>query len=224
MRSDLRFRLGVARLGSARAGERKDVATFGGTSCEKRAHRRPVRPGRGSRSRSSAAGDPGRTVWLRGHPQRTVLRPHRALSAVPVRARRQQELSMTTPRDLMFVALDPASGLLPGQGELSLGLAGAELIDLVDAGAAELDGDHIVAVAWTRPTTRCCGPPPRCWYGRSRTSPWTTGCGGGDATCSRPTRPLWRRRGCSPDSEAAGCRSGRAVSPRSSIRPSAVVR
>lgn len=51
---------------------------------------------------------------------------------------------MTTPRDLMFVALDPASGLPPGQGELSLGLAGAELIDLVDAGAAELDGDHIV--------------------------------------------------------------------------------
>ncbi|MEV1038255.1 GPP34 family phosphoprotein [Streptomyces sp. NPDC047917] len=51
---------------------------------------------------------------------------------------------MTTPRDLMFVALDPASGRPPGQGELSLGLAGAELIDLVDAGAAELDGDHIV--------------------------------------------------------------------------------
>ncbi|MEL5953228.1 GPP34 family phosphoprotein [Streptomyces sp. CLV115] len=51
---------------------------------------------------------------------------------------------MTTPRDLMLVALDAASGRPPGRGELSLGLAGAELIDLVDAGAAELEGDHIV--------------------------------------------------------------------------------
>jgi hypothetical protein len=51
----------------------------------------------------------------------------------------------------MFVALDAAFGRPPGRGELSLGLAGAELIDLVDAGAAELDGDHIVPVGADAP-------------------------------------------------------------------------
>lgn len=51
---------------------------------------------------------------------------------------------MTTPRDLLITTLEVASGHLPGQGDLSLALAGAELIDLMDAGAAALDGDQIV--------------------------------------------------------------------------------
>ncbi|MEU0523223.1 GOLPH3/VPS74 family protein [Streptomyces niveus] len=51
---------------------------------------------------------------------------------------------MTTPRDLLITTLDVASSRLPGQGDLSLALAGGELIDLLTARAAELDGDRIV--------------------------------------------------------------------------------
>ncbi|MEU0956168.1 GPP34 family phosphoprotein [Streptomyces niveus] len=51
---------------------------------------------------------------------------------------------MTTPRDLLITTLDVASSRLPGQGDLSLALAGGELIDLLNARAAELDGDRIV--------------------------------------------------------------------------------
>ncbi|BDM70843.1 hypothetical protein HEK616_43300 [Streptomyces nigrescens] len=49
---------------------------------------------------------------------------------------------MTTPRDLLIVALGEASP--PEQGDLSLALAGAELIDLLRAQAAALDGERIV--------------------------------------------------------------------------------
>ncbi|MFF0449995.1 GPP34 family phosphoprotein [Streptomyces sp. NPDC004609] len=58
---------------------------------------------------------------------------------------------MTTPRDLMFVALDAASGRRPARGELSLALAGAELIDLIATGAVELDGDRIVPAGGPAP-------------------------------------------------------------------------
>ncbi|MER5617138.1 GPP34 family phosphoprotein [Streptomyces sp. NPDC002215] len=51
---------------------------------------------------------------------------------------------MTTPRDLLIAALDLASDLPVEQGDLSLALAGAELLDLVNAGAVTLDGDRIV--------------------------------------------------------------------------------
>ncbi|GAA2927342.1 GPP34 family phosphoprotein [Streptomyces thioluteus] len=51
---------------------------------------------------------------------------------------------MTTPRDLMISALDAAPGRPVMQGELSLALAGAELIDLLAAGAVALDGDRIL--------------------------------------------------------------------------------
>ncbi|MEU6948456.1 GPP34 family phosphoprotein [Streptomyces sp. NPDC046316] len=51
---------------------------------------------------------------------------------------------MTTPRDILFTALDAASGRTVDRGELSLALAGAELIDLITARAAALDGDRIV--------------------------------------------------------------------------------
>ena len=51
---------------------------------------------------------------------------------------------MTTPRDLLIVAIDMASSPPPERGELSLALAGSELIDLLDAQAVTLEGDHIV--------------------------------------------------------------------------------
>ncbi|MFK4224044.1 GPP34 family phosphoprotein [Streptomyces sp. NPDC019890] len=51
---------------------------------------------------------------------------------------------MTTPRDLLIVAIDMASSRPLERGDLSLALAGAELIDLLDAQAVTLEGDHIV--------------------------------------------------------------------------------
>ncbi|MGI5438863.1 GOLPH3/VPS74 family protein [Streptomyces shenzhenensis] len=51
---------------------------------------------------------------------------------------------MTTPRDFLIVALDTAADHSAGQGDLSLALAGAELIDLLRAEAVGLDGDRIV--------------------------------------------------------------------------------
>ncbi|MFD9369190.1 GPP34 family phosphoprotein [Streptomyces sp. NPDC060020] len=51
---------------------------------------------------------------------------------------------MTTPRDLLIVAMDAGSGSPVEQGELSLALAGAEVIDLLAAEAVRLDGDHLV--------------------------------------------------------------------------------
>ncbi|MET8828617.1 GPP34 family phosphoprotein [Streptomyces sp. NPDC004610] len=51
---------------------------------------------------------------------------------------------MNTARDLAIAALDAAPDHGPAQGDLSLALAGAELLDLADAGALSLDGDDIV--------------------------------------------------------------------------------
>lgn len=51
---------------------------------------------------------------------------------------------MTTARDLLVVVIDTRSGTSVEQGDLSLALAGAELIDLIDSGAADLDGDRVV--------------------------------------------------------------------------------
>ena len=51
---------------------------------------------------------------------------------------------MTTARDLAIVALDVASGRSVEQGDLSLALAAAEVLDLLDAGAITLDEDRIV--------------------------------------------------------------------------------
>ncbi|MGW4233146.1 GOLPH3/VPS74 family protein [Streptomyces sp. NPDC004980] len=51
---------------------------------------------------------------------------------------------MTTARDLFIITLDPKPEHAVGQGDLSLALAGAELIDLIGAGAVTLDGDRIV--------------------------------------------------------------------------------
>jgi hypothetical protein len=49
---------------------------------------------------------------------------------------------MTTARDLFIIAMDLKRPV--GQGDLSLALAGAELIDLISAGAVAVDGDRIV--------------------------------------------------------------------------------
>ncbi|MFJ3902382.1 GPP34 family phosphoprotein [Streptomyces sp. NPDC090025] len=51
---------------------------------------------------------------------------------------------MPTARDPMITAMDAASGGTVRQGELSLALAGAELLDLLAEEAATLDGDLIV--------------------------------------------------------------------------------
>ncbi|MFE7297195.1 GOLPH3/VPS74 family protein [Streptomyces sp. NPDC057579] len=58
---------------------------------------------------------------------------------------------MTTSRDLMITALDAAPGRPVEQGDLSLALAGAEVIDLLAAEAVALDDDRIVP--GYRPTT-----------------------------------------------------------------------
>ncbi|MFI0238036.1 GPP34 family phosphoprotein [Streptomyces sp. NPDC016845] len=51
---------------------------------------------------------------------------------------------MTTARDLAIVALDGAADRPVEQGELSLALAGAEVLDLVAARAVVLDGERLV--------------------------------------------------------------------------------
>ncbi|MFE3555062.1 GPP34 family phosphoprotein [Streptomyces sp. NPDC059193] len=51
---------------------------------------------------------------------------------------------MTTAQDLFTIALEPQPERNVGQGDLSLSLAGAELIDLLSAQAIDLDGDLIV--------------------------------------------------------------------------------
>ncbi|MFD9338952.1 GPP34 family phosphoprotein [Streptomyces sp. NPDC060028] len=51
---------------------------------------------------------------------------------------------MTTANDLFTLALEPQPERSVGQGDLSLSLAGAELIDLLRAQAIDLDGDLIV--------------------------------------------------------------------------------
>ncbi|EFE71440.1 GOLPH3/VPS74 family protein [Streptomyces viridosporus] len=57
---------------------------------------------------------------------------------------------MTTARDLSIVAADPETNPAVEQGDLSLALAGAELIDLIDSRAVTLDGDRLVPGASPR--------------------------------------------------------------------------
>ncbi|MFJ3672508.1 GPP34 family phosphoprotein [Streptomyces sp. NPDC090106] len=51
---------------------------------------------------------------------------------------------MTTARDLTLIALGLPAGHSVEQGDLSLALAGAEAVDLLDHGALTLDGDRLV--------------------------------------------------------------------------------
>jgi hypothetical protein len=53
---------------------------------------------------------------------------------------------MTTSRDLLMVTIERAPGRPVEQGDVSLALAGAELIDLLDTQAIELVGEHIVPI------------------------------------------------------------------------------
>ncbi|MGQ4387671.1 GOLPH3/VPS74 family protein [Streptomyces sp. SAS_270] len=51
---------------------------------------------------------------------------------------------MTTARDLALIALGMSSDRPVAQGDLSLALAGAETIDLLESGALSLDGDRVM--------------------------------------------------------------------------------
>ncbi|MFJ7417300.1 GPP34 family phosphoprotein [Streptomyces uncialis] len=51
---------------------------------------------------------------------------------------------MTTAKDLFIISLDRGAERSVGQGDLSLALAGAELIDLIGAGTVVVDGDRVV--------------------------------------------------------------------------------
>ncbi|MFI8182335.1 GPP34 family phosphoprotein [Actinacidiphila glaucinigra] len=53
---------------------------------------------------------------------------------------------MSTPQDLMIVSMDVASSPPVEPGDLSLALAGAEVIDLLGARAVTLEGDRLVPV------------------------------------------------------------------------------
>ncbi|MFJ8884574.1 GPP34 family phosphoprotein [Streptomyces sp. NPDC102402] len=57
---------------------------------------------------------------------------------------------MTTAQDLSIIAAAPDTDPGVEPGDLSLALAGAELIDLIDAGAVTLEGDRLVPGAAPR--------------------------------------------------------------------------
>jgi hypothetical protein len=54
------------------------------------------------------------------------------------------EPGMTTPRDLLIIAMDMASTRPVERGDLSLALAGAEAVDLLRAEVIGLEGDRVV--------------------------------------------------------------------------------
>jgi len=62
---------------------------------------------------------------------------------------------MTTPQDLLIVAMDMPSARPVEQGDLSLALAGAEAVDLLAAGAIRVETDRIVP----GPPRRALGDP-----------------------------------------------------------------
>ncbi|MFD3410371.1 GPP34 family phosphoprotein [Streptomyces cyaneofuscatus] len=64
---------------------------------------------------------------------------------------------MTTAKDLFIIAMDPRPERSVGQGDLSLALAGAELIDLIDAGTVTVDEDRIVPGEPSPPQDRLLG-------------------------------------------------------------------
>ncbi|MFF1270082.1 GPP34 family phosphoprotein [Streptomyces anulatus] len=64
---------------------------------------------------------------------------------------------MTTAKDLFIIAMDPVPDHAVGQGDLSLALAGAELLDLIGAGVVTVDGDLIVPGGPSAPDDRLLG-------------------------------------------------------------------
>ncbi|GAA2984318.1 MULTISPECIES: GOLPH3/VPS74 family protein [Streptomyces] len=61
---------------------------------------------------------------------------------------------MTTAKDLFIIAMDQGPEQAVGQGDLSLALAGAELIDLIGTGGVSVDGDRIVPGGPSAPDDR----------------------------------------------------------------------
>ncbi|WP_326696235.1 GPP34 family phosphoprotein [Streptomyces sp. NBC_01754] len=64
---------------------------------------------------------------------------------------------MTTAKDLFIVTMDQRPEHSVGQGDLSLALAGAELVDFVLAGAITVDDDRIVPGELPAPDDRLLG-------------------------------------------------------------------
>ncbi|MDX2404287.1 GPP34 family phosphoprotein [Streptomyces microflavus] len=64
---------------------------------------------------------------------------------------------MTTAKDLFIIAMEPRPEHTVGQGDLSLALAGAELVDLLGAGAITVDDDRIVPGEPSAPQDRLLG-------------------------------------------------------------------
>ncbi|MFF5636959.1 GPP34 family phosphoprotein [Streptomyces sp. NPDC012825] len=64
---------------------------------------------------------------------------------------------MSTAKDLFIIAMEPGPERAVGQGDLSLALAGAELIDLIGAGAVAVDDDRIVPGGPPAPDDRLLG-------------------------------------------------------------------
>lgn len=64
---------------------------------------------------------------------------------------------MTTAKDLFIIAMDPVPDHAVGQGDLSLALAGAELLDLIGAEVITVDGDLIVPGGPSAPDDRLLG-------------------------------------------------------------------
>ncbi|WP_097867499.1 GOLPH3/VPS74 family protein [Streptomyces sp. rh34] len=64
---------------------------------------------------------------------------------------------MTTAKDLFIIAMDQEPEHTVGQGDLSLALAGAELLDLIGAGAITVDGDLIVPGGSSAPDDQLLG-------------------------------------------------------------------
>ncbi|MEU1125109.1 GPP34 family phosphoprotein [Streptomyces sp. NPDC005899] len=64
---------------------------------------------------------------------------------------------MSTAKDLFLIAVDPGQEHAVGQGDLSLALAGAELIDLLGAGTVTVDDDRIVPGGPPAPDDRLLG-------------------------------------------------------------------
>ncbi|WP_098891727.1 GOLPH3/VPS74 family protein [Streptomyces sp. or3] len=64
---------------------------------------------------------------------------------------------MTTAKDLFIIAMDPVPDHAVGQGDLSLTLAGAELLDLIGAEVVTVDGDLIVPGGSSAPDDRLLG-------------------------------------------------------------------
>ncbi|WP_328914040.1 MULTISPECIES: GPP34 family phosphoprotein [unclassified Streptomyces] len=58
---------------------------------------------------------------------------------------------MTTPRDLLIITMDMPTTRPVERGDLSLALAGAELVDLLRAGAVRVEGEHLLADDTARP-------------------------------------------------------------------------